>query len=168
MKQLISSQPFPWTTQERLCMPWSNSTLVLIQQLACSHTFTVRGWPKWIISSRKNSWWTLPHFVLTKCHEQLVFFFNVWIIKTKWPTWLKVGICTNVWLHQSTYEYGLLNKPGSAPMDRNQTTHISKPWPVRPCMANQEEEENLHTNPESWWKPGEILVCGAWSPHLMG
>lgn len=64
---------------------------------------------------QKNSWWTLPHFVLTKCHEQLVFFFYVWIIKTKWPTSLKGGICTNIWLHQSTYKYGLLNKPGSAP-----------------------------------------------------
>lgn len=85
----------------------------------------------------KNSWWTLPHFVLMKCHEQLVVFLKVWIIKTKWPTWLKVGICTNVWLHQGTYEYCLLNKPGSAPMDRNQTTHISKPWPVRPCVTSQ-------------------------------
>lgn len=35
---------------------------------------------------QKNSWWTLPHFVLTKCHEQLVFFFFMYgLLKLNGP-----------------------------------------------------------------------------------
>lgn len=64
-------------------LDYTGEALYAMEQLHASTDSAARLFPYFYCKrltymnnfQQKNSWWTLPHFVLTKCHEQLVVFF---------------------------------------------------------------------------------------------
>lgn len=88
-------------------------------------------------------------------------------LKTKYSTWLKIGMCWRVWLNQIPLGYYLLNQSTFVCTDWNQSTHLSKHWAVRPCItsplwANLHDKQVLRAEPNQ----KKFCICGAWSHNL--
>lgn len=110
---------------------------------------------------QKKSWWTQPPFPFMKCHEQVVFF----PLKTKWLTWLKVGIRLSVWIRALksivfSINLHLLTRIKTRPLTFLNTDLWGPVWQAT-------FEEDLH-NSLLRAEPNQkkFCFCGAWSDDL--
>lgn len=120
---------------------------------SCSHTFTIKGWPEWIIFSRKKVAEHSPPFCSWSVMNSLCFFQRWKNAKNQIAHMAEGRDMLKCVIESKPLESWLLNKSVFVHTDWNQIIHISKYWSVRLRMTRH-----------IWGRPAQQTACWELSP----